>query len=746
MNQAKMLCDISELNHIFRESVSVENVLQEIVTLVSKHMLTDVCSVYIYDDDNRELVLRANVGLDKTSIGTVKLALGEGLTGKSLKELKPIYLTNASADSDYKHFDGINEEPFETFLAMPILRGIQQIGVLVLQRRDVLPFADEEVMAVKAVASQLANIIENARFLMAMHQVHEKKATKKTELGLVKGKVASEGFAHGPIKILDKDKSFVMLKKRTYARKFSLKNFKQALGQTSNQLEELQKQVEEKLSDAASLIFASHLMILKDKEFVGTMEAMIKQGVNPPEAVLQVGQKYIDIFSVSNNIYVREKVQDVEDLVVRIIGNLIQEYDIVAEVNQKIVIAKDLFPSDLLKMSSENVRGIILVNGGVTSHISILAKSLQIPMIIANKPELAQLPDDTDMILDAETGNIYIKPGQEIVSQFLERNTTREAIEETKKHVLPETFTKDGIKIKLMANINLLSDMKTAHDLKCEGVGLYRTEFPFIIRNNFPSEEEQYFTYQKLIQGMKGKPVTFRTLDIGGDKVLSYFQNPLEQNPAIGMRSIRFSLENKEVFSQQIRAILRAGDGAEIGIMFPMISSIEEFEQCKDLVKKCISELQKRKEPHNKSPKIGMMVELPSVVELIEEFSEISDFFSVGTNDFIQFMLGVDRTNETVEKFYIPHQPAVLRALNKIVKIAHSKDKEVSVCGNMANNAGYIQFLIGIGIRSLSIDSSYIPRVQKRIMEMDIASAEKLASDVMAQSKSDSIAGLLGII
>ena len=748
MDRIKLLCDISELNHLFRDSVSVENFLERIVSMITEHLKADVCSIYLYDEDTEELVLKATQGLHPDSVEHIRMQIGTGLVGQALKELKPIAVTKASKQPNFKPFVGSGEEPFDNFLAVPITRGVSRIGVLVVQRGKWRRFYEADVMACKAVASQLANIIENARFVMTMHAPAPEKRSKPRlpkDMKFIKGKAASEGYAFAPAAIADKTQTFAGLMKKTNFNKYTIDDFDEALVETEDQLERLQSQVEEKLSDAASLIFASHLMILKDKQFVGTMRQMIEDGTNPPEAILAVAHKYIDVFTISGNAYIAEKVQDVEDIVIRLMANLEKDTDVMINYANTVVIARELFPSDLLRMSSEEVKGLILVSGGVTSHLSILARSLQIPMVIANMVELLSVPDKTPVLIDADQGNIYIEPEQEVITNFETKNKTAESLQSGNIHVNPETFTTDGTRINLMANINLLGDADTANQLQCDGVGLYRTEFPFIIRNNFPSEQEQFVTYRKLFDKMKDKPVTFRTLDIGGDKILSYYHDAKEQNPAMGMRSIRFSLKNKGVFTKQIRAILRAAAGADVRIMFPMISSVDEFLEAKQVVLNCSDMLSHEQIEHNASPKIGMMVELPGVIEVIDTLAREADFLSIGTNDLIQFLLGVDRTNENVESFYTPHHPSVLRSIARVAHAAMTHNTDVSVCGDMGHDKHFAALLIGIGIRTLSVEPMYIPKIQKVVESIKIEEAEQLAQNVLSQSSTKKIAAMLGI-
>ncbi len=712
--------------------------------MVAQRTGSAVCSIYLYDPQEQELVLRATKGLNPESVGRVRLKLGQGLTGLALKEMRPVCGTDASHNPNYKYFPGIFEERYDAFLAVPITRGVSRLGVLVLQRSTGQSFCAEDITALETVASQLANIIENAQFLLGMHEPHrEIVKSVPDELRFIKGKAASEGFAYAPSMILARENTLTLFLHHDTGKTCTLEDFRHAVAATESQLEELQEQVEHKLSDAASLIFAAHLMILKDKEFIGKITERIESGVNAPAAVAGVAADYMRGFLASNNAYMREKINDIEDLAVRLINNLVREGEEVSVYKDHIIITQGLFPSDLLKLSSEGAKAIVLVGGGVTAHISILARSLDVPMVIVNTHELLDLPDGTPVLVDAEVGNVFIDPDDSILERFGAQQRARLTLDEQKRMMKPFSATTDGYRVQLMANINLLSDLRVACELNCDGVGLYRTEFPFLIRTTFPTEAEQYIIYRKLVEAMQDKPVTFRTLDAGGDKILSYYHDIQEQNPALGMRSIRFSLRNKTIFLEQLRAILRAGVGADLRIMFPMISSVDEFQQAREAVSEAIEQLEKQGIEHHEKPRLGMMVELPSVIDLISDFAREVEFFSIGTNDFIQFMLGVDRTNESVADFYLPHHPAVLRALNRIVHGVVEHGREVSICGDMAHQPEYIPFLLGIGVRAFSVDPIYLLRTQQVITTTSLGYAQSLARSVLAQSRISDIVALL---
>jgi phosphotransferase system enzyme I (PtsP) len=391
------------------------------------------------------------------------------------------------------------------------------------------------------------------------------------------------------------------------------------------------------------------------------------------------------------------------------------------------------------------VAGIVLLSGGVTSHVAVLARSLDLPLLIVDEPRLLDLPDGTRAVLDGNQGNLFIDPDDNVEQKFREKEETRLAALRVSDGLLDQTHTRDGTRVHLLANINLMADVAVARTYKAEGIGLYRSEFPFMIRNDFPSEEEQLRVYRRLVDGMRGYETTFRTLDIGGDKMLSYFDYGAQANPFLGLRSIRFSLRHRDVFLQQLRAILRAAWDSEIRIMFPMISSVDEFASAVGAVDECQVALAEEKIPSCQKVHLGMMLELPSVLELMPELCKRAEFFSIGTNDFIQYMLAVDRTNETVADLYLPHHPAVLRGLARAVEAPLRLGRDVSVCGDMAHDPRFVPFLLGLGVRKFSLDARYLPRIQETILATDLGEARELTARLLGENTVAGTAKLLGI-
>lgn len=705
--------------------------LQRIVELVNRHIRTDVASVYLYDDAAKELVLRGTRGLSADSVGRVRLRPGEGLVGHAFETLEPIREKAASRNPRFKYFAGTNEELYESFLAVPLQWGGKRIGVLVAQRREKDYFTPRDLLALQALASQVANAIENTRLLAGVPP----RSTDPDEAPLprlVCGRVASEGYACAPAVQVDAVHAYRHLAAASFDQRYTSEQFQAALEATDAELLTLQRHFASDLPEIAALIFTAHQMMLMDSQFAGAMTERIKRGENPPDAIVAVARDCMVRFTAHPDPYIREKAYDMEDLAARLLSKLVhtetqRSSSVYAD---RIAIASELYPSGVIELYAGKVRGIILTHGGETSHVVLLARSLRIPLVIVNDSAPLDVPDGTRILLDAEIGNVYIDPSETVLSWFRPREETHAQL--ALARMKPESHTRDGTRVHLLANINLLSEARLAQKLKAEGIGLYRSEFPFLVRATFPSEEEQVVIYRRLIHEMQGLPVTIRTVDLGGDKASMSHGGGNEANPQLGLRSLRFLLKNPEVLHQQLRAILRAAtDATDLRLLFPMVSSLDELRAAREAVYATVTLLSREGLPHYRQPTIGMMVEVPSVVPLMEEFAREADFFSLGTNDFVQYLLAVDRGNEKAAAYYQPAHPAVLRTIHQVLTFARSYGKDVSVCGEMAHEGKFIPFFLGIGVRTLSIDPRYLSAVQADIETIDVREAETLAAEAL---------------
>ncbi len=745
-----LLADIGAISSILSESNDLQGFLDRVVNMVAEHLHADVCSIYLYEDETGMLVLCSTHGLREDAVGKIRLPVGDGLVGKVLKELRPIWVDRASEHPDYHYFSELGEDAYEVFLGVPIQRGIEKIGVLTVQRRDRHRFESAEVQAMRALTAQLAAAIETARTLMqvASLQVAVDQVESQTESGtFIKGRKASPGYAMGPLVRFTRNPAIKILEAyRDDAKGIGDKEaLDRALASTQQDLRDMQQELETKLPEVAALIFEAHLMMLKDRSFTGEMQDEMEKGREATKAVAIVAFKYIQLFEGSKHDYVREKAHDVEDLALRLLKHLDDRQERSGQDwHGAIVVAHELLPSDILMITLADVAGIVLCGGGLTSHISIVVRALSIPMIVTNSNLLDDLPEGETVVLDADEGNAYINPGPEILEKFTDREALRQKAEEQRTSMLEKTLTSDGERITLLANINLLSELDLALDLNAEGVGLYRTEFPFLVRPSLPTEEEQFLVYSKLLKRMDSRVAYLRTLDAGGDKMLPYLEVNPEPNPALGLRSTRLAFKFRDVLHAQLRAILRAGlDAPGMHVMFPMICSLDEFRAARQTVSEIAKELSEEHQQELAIPPVGMMVELPSTVELASAFAAEADFFSIGTNDFIQYMLAVDRNNASVIDYYCPHHPAVLRGLARLAGAAEEAGIPCSVCGEMAHDTKYVPFFVGIGVRQLSVDPHYLPDIQKCIQKWSMAEMRQYAQDLLGQ---DSIADVEKVI
>jgi len=734
-NHLNLLCDLGELTSIVTGESDIETFLSRTTGLVATHLKAHVCSIYLFSSNPGDLVLKATRGLNPDAVNRVRMKPGEGLVGLCFSENRILREGNARQNPGFKFFSNAGEESFNSFLCVPIRQGIEKVGVLVVQHEEIDHFTRFDERALKTAATQLAGAVENARLLMTLAPDTASIRTAPDLPAFIRGKANATGVAQGLVRPSSRNRKALLLEPDWSGKSYTLAEFTAALDKTVTELKELQDKFSASLPESASLIFTAHFMMLKDKNFTGKMANRINGGEHAVEVIQDIAKTYIRIFATSPHAYMQEKAVDVEDLSIRLLANLKDAKTGSPAGRGTIAVAQDLYPSDILKLVADGIQGIVLAGGGITSHVTILSRSLGLPLIITDDTRLMDLPSDTRLLLDGSQGNIFINPDKKTLDLF---TTKAQAEKQAQSHPMKETtLTLDGKRVRLLANINLLSETRLANELKAEGVGLYRTEFPFLIRSGFPSEDEQYLIYKKLFDQTRHMAVTtVRTLDAGGEKTLSYAGAAKEANPVLGLRSIRFALKYREVFEAQIRAILRAAAGSSnIRLMFPLISSIDEFIQAKEVVTACTLDLETEEIDHAAGIEIGMMVELPSVLPLIDDFAKLADFFAVGTNDFVQYMTGTDRANKLVADLYLPHHPAVSRGLKTIADAGKHHNTEVSVCGEMAHDPQYIPFLLGIGIRTLSVDPQFLPLVQETIMGIRMDEAKAYADRLLREPR-----------
>lgn len=746
---------LEDISSIILHSHDLHETLDNIVSIVAKRMNSDVCSIYLLEDDGETLVMRATKGLAKSSVGKISMLTSEGLSGLVVETRGVVMTDNAPDHPRYKYFKTSREERYHSFLGLPLFERKTPIGVIVIQTKAPRRFTEEEISVLRTITFQISSIVMNAKLLDSIQNKEQERAYYEQELAKLRnhrpgdggngqphgaatlalvGTPVSAGFCHGRVYILDRFSDKVIKVAKVGTVEEERRQFQLALEKVTIQTIYMEKRVSELLSESDAAIFHTHLMILEDRGFVTKVQDLIEQGSGATRAVHEVVQGYIEVFSAMEDPYLRERSADMEDIGRRIIDVLLgNESNGVVLKEKRVIVAEDIFPSDMAMLDHDKVLGIVIEKGNIYSHAAIMAKSLGIPAVVGVRGLLHAANVKDKVIVDGTSGHIYLNPGKQVHDEYLrlekEHASRLKELEPLKE--LPAE-TSDGVRILLRANIGLLSDIRVAAANGAEGVGLYRTEFPYMARTNFPDRHEQALLYRKILEGFPGQPVNIRTLDIGGDKGLPYFTYPQEDNPFLGWRSIRVSLDEQGVFREQLAGILLAAPAGKPTIMFPLISCLDEVRRIRSIMDSVVAELRAGGcEVCGELP-MGIMVEVPAAVQIIELLAKEVDYLSIGTNDLIQYMLAADRNNPKVKSYYEPHHPAVLHAIKRVADVGRAMGKKVSVCGEMASDPLNAMLFVGMGIREFSLSAPSIPVVKKALREHSLRQCQAMARKVLA--------------
>ncbi len=755
---------LEDISALILQSHDLDETLNNIVALVARRMMSEVCSIYLLEEDGRTLRLRASKGLSRKAIGRVTLKTGEGLTGLAAEERRVISIQEPHIHPRYRYFKETGEERFHSFLGIPLFDRKTPIGVIVIQTKETRQFSSEEISALSTIAFQISSIVINARLLDSIRQKEAEsnrfaRELEKTRRSLqngtgpaqaretsLRGEVVYPGVVTGPAHILDERLGFSDILDETEVEiPEELRRWENALEKTRIQTIFLEKRIADRLGQNDAAIFHTHLMILEDRSFLDKVRLEIGKGLHASHAVKRVVEEYIMAFGRMDDPYLSERAADMEDIGRRLLAHLAgQENHLLDLKVPGILVAREILPSDMAALDHEQIRGIVTEAGEANSHAVIMAKSMGIPALVGVRGALGMISPEEEIILDANSGFLYIAPPQSVREEYrrLEEDRGRELHRLEEFRDLP-ALTRDGVRITLRANVGLVSDIDVALRNGAEGVGLYRTEFPYMARRSFPDREEQYQLYRRMVEGFGNRPVTIRTLDIGGDKSLPYFRPPSEPNPFMGWRSVRVSLDNRDIFRTQIEAILMAGIHGPVRLLFPMISSLEEIRACKSIVDEARSVLSREKIPFGERIPLGVMIEVPAAVRIASQLTREVDFFALGTNDLIQYMLAADRNNPLVEKYYDPLHPAVLQVIREISQLASKEKIGLCLCGEMAADPGYLLVLLGLGIREFSIPAPFIPRIKSFLNKITEDNARRLGRKALKLGAGTEIRNLL---
>ncbi|WP_223595156.1 phosphoenolpyruvate--protein phosphotransferase [Neobacillus bataviensis] len=514
-----------------------------------------------------------------------------------------------------------------------------------------------------------------------------------------------------------------------------VERFRQAMSKSKSELEAIRDRAKVDLGEDKAAIFEAHLLVLSDPELNAPIEDKIQsEKVNAESALKETADMFVTMFEQMDNEYMKERAADIRDVTKRVLAHLLGVQlvnpSMIAE--EVIIVAEDLTPSDTAQLNRQFVKGFTTNIGGRTSHSAIMARSMEIPAVVGTKTATEEINNGDLVIVDGLKGEVHINPTPELVAEYRKTHEDYEVQKaEWAKLVNEPTVSADDQHVELAANIGTPNDLKGVIENGGEGVGLYRTEFLYMGREQLPTEEEQFEAYKAVLEGMAGKPVVVRTLDIGGDKELPYLELPKEMNPFLGFRAIRLCLEEQGIFRTQLRALLRASSFGNLKIMFPMIATLDEFREAKAILEdekqKLLSEGQKVAD----KIELGIMVEIPSTAVLADQFAKEVDFFSIGTNDLIQYTMAADRMNQRVSYLYQPYSPSILRLVKMVIDAAHAEGKWAGMCGEMAGDETAIPVLLGLGLDEFSMSATSILKARSLIKNLKKTDMEKLASEVL---------------
>jgi len=550
----------------------------------------------------------------------------------------------------------------------------------------------------------------------------------------MKGIGVSPGIVIG--KVLLKEENQIIIEKKDITNyQEEIKRFNTAMESSKNEIQHIYNNVLENIGENEASIFEAHLMILEDPEMLEQIEKKIEDNkVNAEWALKEISEMFISMFEGMDNEYMKERAADIKDVTSRLMKKLmnVEEVNFGELANEVIIVANDLTPSDTSQIDKDKVLGFITEIGGRTSHSAIMAKILEIPAIVAVADITNKVRNGDLIVFDGEEGLIYVNPEEEIVKLYEDKKVEyNKSKKELNLLIGKESITTDGMRVELAANIGTPKDLDSVINNDGEGIGLFRSEFLYMDRKSAPSEEEQYIAYREVAEKMKNKPVVIRTLDVGGDKELDYLNLPKEMNPFLGYRAIRLCLDKVDIFKTQLRAILRASAYGNIKIMFPMISSIEELRAAKSVLEEVKNELLKENRPFNENLEVGIMIEIPAVAIISDLLAKEVDFFSIGTNDLIQYTTAVDRMNEKISHLYNPFHPALLRLIKMVIDNAHKENKWVGMCGEVAGDPKLIPLLIGMGLDEFSMSPISILKARWIIKNISYKNMKNLAEQAI---------------
>ncbi len=705
---------LRRLREVMAEPVSAQERLDKIVVLIAANMVAEVCSVYVLRGDST-LELYATEGLKREAVHQTVLRPDEGLVGLVSSQASAINLSNAQAHPAFAYRPETGEEIYHSFLGVPVLRAGNTLGVLVVQNRARRTYSEEEVEALQTTAMVLAEIVASGELSRPGDELAARRPMH------IKGAALSDGIALGHV---------VLHEPRVIVTNYIADDIQGELKHLRTAIETLQANLDLLLEHGDVVDGGEHREVLEayrmfayDRGWVHKLEEAVMTGLTAEAAVERVQSDTRARMLRQTDPFLRERLHDLDDLANRLMRQLTGRDHAPTRDNlpeNAIVVARSMGPAALLDYDRKRLRGLVLEEGGAHSHVAIVARALGIPTIgeVDNAAGIAD-PGDA-IIVDGSTGDLHIRPLPDMAAAYAERVRLRARRQQQYQALRDRPcVTKDGEEVRLMLNAGLTVDLPHIADTGAAGIGLFRTELQFMVAPNFPRTSEQYALYRAVMDAAGDKPVIFRTLDIGGDKVLPYMHNVAEENPALGWRAIRLGLDRPGLLRTQLRALLRAAGNRALRIMFPMVSTVAEFDQARELVERELTHLRRHGHKLPDEVQVGSMVEVPSLLYQLDELLERADFLSVGSNDLVQFLYAADRGNPRVATRFDALSAPVLCALKEIADKGRAHNKPVTLCGELASQPIGAIALVAIGYRGLSLTASAMGPVKAVLLDLD---------------------------
>lgn len=741
---------LTTLKRIVQEMIQIpelDQALYRLASRVKQTMRVDSCSIYLADEDNQVFVLKATDGLHPDAVELVRIGFSEGLIGLVGQREEPLNIVNAHHHPRFKHYPEVKEENYNAFLGTPIIHQRRVLGVITMQQQAMRRFSENEEAFLVTLAAQLALEITNADIRGALS--HESAVGVLPPQKNVRGIAGSQGLAVGIGCSTDSSISLHnYVAKRCIDKDMEIHRYRRGVELTRKHVDHLSSRLDSAIPDDVKSIFQLYHQLLDANSLGREVEAKIREGWDAGSSLKMVVEDYANRFQNMEDPYMQERAIDIVDLSNRILINILSDEDgkvpAAREVKQpSILVAEEVSASMLAEFPREYLMGIISIRGSNNSHAAILARAMGIPAVMGCQNISPALVNGKELLLDGYSGEVIISPDSSIRAEFIQLIEEEETLaERIDAEASLACETQDGCGISLYVNAGLSADIETTQYANAQGIGLYRTEIPFMLRERFPSEQEQVELYRQILMASPEQSIAMRTLDVGGDKPLPYF--PInEENPFLGWRGIRLTLDHPDIFLVQIRAMLRASIGlTNLKIMLPMISSVGEVEDAVRLLEQAYCEISDEITDSDvilQKPKLGIMLEVPSVLYQLPQLAKLVDFFSVGSNDLTQYLLAVDRNNARVASLYNSYHPAVLSALYDIVKQSNANQIPVTVCGEIAGEPGGAILLMGMGYRKLSMNAHNLRKINWVIRNVSLDESKTLLAKTLTASSHEEV-------